>query len=88
MKAWLVNIMWDALAMFAVRVHDWVFDPDRSARIRMKNRKRWWAYYLKAARTKTKRDDLRAKSWQIQFRFEVSPNMAEARGDIDPYRTH
>ena len=82
MKAWIENLLWDALKMFAVRVHDWVFDPNRHARIRMKHRERWWAYKVKAEQTKDARDDMRALAWQIEYKFEVPPEVARARGDV------
>lgn len=88
-KAWIADQLWNALKLFLGRVHDWVFSPERNARIRMKNRKRWWRYHLKAQRTNDKRDDMRAKAWQIQFKFETSPEDAEERGDLrEPYRCH
>jgi hypothetical protein len=83
MKAWLANLMWDALRIFAGRVHDWAFDPQRHARIRMAHRERWWDYYCKAMRTKDKRDDMRAQAWAIEYKFETSPADAKARGDLD-----
>ena len=88
MKQFIVNIMWDALAIVLVRAHDWVFDPQRQARIRMKHRDRWWAYHLKAVKTKSKRDNLRADAWAIQGKFETPPNEVIARGDVKPYPCH
>ena len=83
MKHFIANILWDALAMFLGRVHDWVFDPQRNARIRMRNRERWWAYHQKALATKDPRDDARANAWAIQFKFETSPEEAISRGDLN-----
>lgn len=89
MKAFIANILWDALAMFLGRVHDWVFDPQRNARIRMRNRERWWSYVQRAKATKDKRDDMRAEAWRIQFDFKTPPDEAVARGDLTPvYPAH
>jgi len=88
MKTWLVNLMWDALEIFCRRAHDWAFDPNRSARIRMKHRKRWWAYVLRSQKTMNVGDDMRAQWWKIQFGFTTPPDAAVARGDLEPYRTH
>lgn len=88
MRAYIANVLWNALALFLGRVHDWVFDPERSARIRFKNRKRWWAYHRKAAESGSKRDDMRAKAWQIQFKFETPPEDALNRGDLPEYPAH
>jgi len=82
MKAWIAEMLWDALAMFLGRVHDWVFDPERSASIRMRHRKRWWAYHQKAEHTKNKRDNMRAQAWAIQFAFKTPPQEAIDRGDL------
>ena len=82
MKTFLANLLWDALAMFAGRVHDWIFDPERHAHIRMKHRRRWWAYHQKAKQTKSTRDDMRANAWAVQFRFETPPEEAINRGDL------
>jgi len=82
MKAWIANLLWDALAIFLARVHDWIFDPDRAAAWRMKNRQRWWSYKLKADATKSTRDDLRARWYQITFGFETPPDKAVERGDL------
>lgn len=84
MKAWIANLMWDALLIFSARLHDWVFDPDRHARIRFNHRKRWWAYHQKAQATKDPNDDLRARAWQIEFDFKTPPEEAMVRGDLDP----
>ena len=88
MKQFIVNIMWDALAIVAVRAHDWVFDPDRSARIRMQHRNSWWYYHCKAQLSKAERDDKRARAWAIQFDFKTPPAAAIARGDLNPYPCH
>lgn len=82
MKTLLANWIWDILALVSTRAHNWVFDPKRNARIRMKHRKRWWAYDSKAARTKSKKDDMRAEAWKIQFNFKTSPGAAKHRGDL------
>ena len=79
---WLADILVGALKLFAGWVHDWVFDPDRHARIRFHNRERWWKYQQKALATKDHRDDMRAKAWQIQYAFETPPDEAMARGDL------
>ena len=76
------DILWKALALFLGRVHDWVFDPERAARSRFKNRERWWAYKLKADATKDPRDNMRAEWWRIHFSFETPPITALARGDL------
>ena len=88
MKQFIVNIMWDALAIVLVRAHDWVFAPQRHARIRMKHRDRWWAYHLKATRTKSLKDNMRADAWAIQGKFETPPSDAIARGDLRVYQPH
>lgn len=82
MKAWIANLLWDALAIFLARVHDWIFDPDRAARWRMKNRERWWAYKVKADATDNLRDDRRAEWYRITFDFQTSPDEAVRRGDL------
>lgn len=87
MKTWLANALWSALAIFLTRVHDWVFDPARAAKIRFKNREKWWWYHERASKTKNSRDDMRARWWQIQFDFKTPPVEAIARGDLgNPYR--
>ena len=87
MKTWIANALWSALAIFAGRLHDWIFDPNRAARIRFKNRETWWFYYQKSLKTKDARDDMRAHWWQIQFDFCTSPEAAKDRGDLsNPYR--
>jgi len=86
MKAWLANMLWDALWIFLRRVHDWAFDPERNARIRMKHRQRWWSYHQRALQTKSERDDMRAQAWAIQFDFRTSPDEALIRGDLEPWR--
>lgn len=95
MKQWLANILWDAMLLFCGRVHDWVFDPKRAARVRMKHRQRWWAYEQRARQTESVRDDMRARAWAIQFEFKTPPDEAIARGDLgkgsaagQPYRMH
>ena len=84
MKAWIANLFWDALWIFLQRVHDWAFDPERHARIRMTHRERWWAAHCKALTTNSKRDDARATAWAIQFDFKTPPAVAKTRGDLDP----
>lgn len=84
MKAWIANLLWDALLIVSVRAHDWVFDPERHARIRFQHRKRWWAYYQKALTTKDPKDDKRAEAWRIEFDFKTPPAEALVRGDLDP----
>lgn len=86
MKAWLANMLWDALAILLCRVHDWVFDPERAARLRFENRKRWWAYKERADTTFSKRDDKRAEWYRIVFGFETPPEQAIRRGDLDSFR--
>lgn len=83
-KEWIAKCLWDGLKLFAGQVHDWVFDPQRAAKKRFKDRERWWAYRAKAAQTQDKRDDMRAEWFRIRFNFEVSPEEAIARGDLDP----
>jgi hypothetical protein len=86
MRTWLANIIWDALWIFLRRVHDWIFDPDRNARIRFRNRERWWSYHQRAIATPdNQRDDMRAKAWRIQFDFKTPPDEAIARGDLSKY---
>lgn len=85
-REWIANAMWDALKLFAGRVHDWAFNPQRHAKIRFRNRERWWRYVLKAEKTKDPRDDMRAKAWQIEFGFETPPTAAIDRGDLDKHR--
>ncbi|MFH0981830.1 MAG: hypothetical protein V2A79_09855 [Planctomycetota bacterium] len=85
MKAWLANLLWDALWLCLWRGHDWVFDPERAARIRFANRERWWAYHQKALTSLSKKDDMRADSWRIQFDFKTPPGEAVRRGDLDPH---
>ena len=82
MKAILANMLWDVLELVCKKAHDFTFDPERHARIRMKNRERWWAYRQKAERTKKKRDDMRALAWQSEFKFETPPDEARKRGDV------
>jgi len=82
MKAWIANLLWDAMWIFLWRVHDWVFDPDRAARGRMKDRQRWWAYKRKAESTASKKDDMRARWFEIRFDFKTPPDEALARGDL------
>ena len=84
MRAWIADILWDALSIFGRRLHDWVFDPDRHARIRFRHRERWWAYERKATKTMDPRDDMRARAWQIQFGFKTNPTDARLRGDLEP----
>lgn len=79
---WLADILYGTLKMFGGRLHDWLFDPDRHARIRFAHRQRWWKYDQKAKATKDKRDDMRAKAWQIEYAFETPPDEAIARGDL------
>ncbi|MCP4537756.1 MAG: hypothetical protein GY832_11480 [Chloroflexi bacterium] len=86
MKAWLVDLLWDALLIVCRRAHDWAFDPDRHARIRMKHRERWWDYHCRAAESDSPIDDARARAWAIQFKFQTPPNDAKARGDV--YNAH
>lgn len=88
MRQFLANLIWDALWIFLRRVHDWAFDPERHARIRMKNRERWWAYHCRALETKSERDDMRANAWALQFKFETSPEAAIQRGDLPNYPAH
>lgn len=88
MRQFLANLIWDALWIFLRRVHDWAFDPERNARIRMKHRERWWAYHCRALETKSERDDMRANAWALQFKFETSPEDAKARGDLPNYPAH
>ena len=83
MKAWIAQLLWDAMAIFLARVHDWIFSPERSARIRFANREKWWRYRQRAAETKSPRDDMRANSWAITFDFKTPPTVALARGDLD-----
>jgi hypothetical protein len=69
MKAWLANLMWDALRIFAGRVHDWAFDPQRHARIRMAHRERWWDYYCKAMdERQTRRHESPGVGHRVQIR--------------------
>jgi hypothetical protein len=84
MSKWIANMLWDALAILSTRAHDWAFDATRHARIRMKHRNRWWDYHCRAEVTKSKRDDMRARAWQIEFDFKTSPDDAVRRGDLDP----
>ncbi len=84
MTAWIADLLWSALRIFGVRLHNWVFDPQRAAKRRMRLRERWWAYELKAAATADPLDDIRAEWWRITFNFEVSPEAARRRGDLDP----
>lgn len=84
MKAWLANVFWDAMWLFLWRVHDWFFDPERAAKARFRDRERWWAYKLKADRTDSKKDDLRAEWFRIRFDFKTPPGDALVRGDLDP----
>lgn len=84
MKAWMADLMWGALLIVSRKLHSWVFDPERHARIRFEHRKRWWAYQQKALSTKAPWDDDRARAWQIQFDFKTPPAEAIARGDLDP----
>jgi hypothetical protein len=83
MKAWIVNLMLDVLRILCRRAHDWLFDPERHARIRFRNRERWWAYKCKADATKDPKDDMRARAWQIEFDFKTSPDDAVKRGDLN-----
>lgn len=84
MKTWIANLLWDALWIFLRRVHDWAFEPERHARIRMTHRERWWAAHCRAQETDSKRDDARARAWAIQFEFKTPPAVAKVRGDLDP----
>lgn len=84
MKEWIANLLYDALKMFCGRVHDWLFSAERHARIRFRNRERWWRYQQKADATKDKRDDMRAMAWQIEFDFKTPPTEAKLRGDLGP----
>jgi len=65
-------------------LHDWVFSPERAAKIRMANRERWWRYVRRARSTPFSRDDMRAEFWRISCGFETPPDEARARGDLDP----
>ncbi len=80
----LANLFWDALKFCAGNVHDWSFDPRRAAGARMRDRQRWWTYKLKAEQTQDKRDDMRAEWFRIRFNFNVDPETALKRGDLDP----
>jgi hypothetical protein len=84
-KQWLANLLWDALKIFLGRGHDWVFDPQRAALARFRDRERWWAYRQKALATQDPRDDLRAQWFQARFGFETPPSAAINRGDLDPH---
>lgn len=79
---WLADVFWDALKIFAGRIHDWFFSEDRAARLRMKKREWWWARSEKAKATENPRDDMRARFWQILDDFETPPADAVARGDL------
>lgn len=82
MKAWIANLLWDAMWIFLRRVHDWFFNPERHARIRFQHRQRWWAYKLKTDQTQSERDNMRAEAWAIEFDFKTPPDEAVARGDL------
>jgi hypothetical protein len=83
MKVWIANLLWDALAIFLGRVHDYLFSPARAAAIRFVARQRWWAYTQQAASPTGKaRHDMRAEYFRILFSFETPPADAVARGDI------
>lgn len=82
MKAWLANVMWGAVGLLSQRLHDWIFDPQRAARQRMKHRERWWQYLCEASGDKNKL--VRARWWQIHFKFETPPDTARKRGDLKP----
>lgn len=84
MKAWIANLLWDALWIVAWRLHDFAFDPDRAAKARFRDRQRWWAYYCKAEQTESKKDDMRAEWFRIRFQFETPPDEALKRGDLEP----
>ena len=88
MKAWIANLLWDALWIFLRRVHDWFFDPERHARIRFQHRQRWWTYHQRAIETQSARDDMRARAWEIEFDFETPPDEALERGDLPNYPAH
>lgn len=82
--AWLADCLWDALKLFAGRLHDFIFDPKRAAEARFRDRERWWRYTQKALATDNTRDDMRAEWWRIRFAFETSPDAAKLRGDLGP----
>jgi hypothetical protein len=84
MKAWIANLLWDALGIFLGRLHDWIFDLNRAVRGRFRNREIWWRYYCKAKTTGSKRDDMRAEWYRIHFAFKTSPEEAVKRGDLEP----
>jgi len=89
MKIWIADLLWNALQIFAGRVHNWIFSPKRNAKIRMKNRERWWEYHCRAVGTpENSRDDMRANAWAIHFGFKVSPMEAVHRGDLKQLRAH
>ena len=85
MKAYIANLLWDALWIFLHRVHDWFFDPKRAAEQRFRDRERWWAYKCKAEATASKKDDMRAEWFRLRFDFNTEPTRAQARGDLNPH---
>lgn len=82
MKAWLANLIWDALWIVLHRLHDWVFDPARAAQARMRDRDIWWAYKLKADASGDERAIRRAKWFEVRFKFQTDPAAAFRRGDL------
>lgn len=88
-KEWIAAQIIAGIRLVSKRAYMWIMDPKRQARIRMKHRQRWWKYHCKAAKTRNKYDDMLAAAWAIQYKFETSPETAEARGDlVDPYPAH
>lgn len=85
MKAWLANLIWDALLLVSVRLHDWFFSEERAAKQRFRHRELWWRYACRAAETNSTHDDMRARWWAVQFDFKTPPTEAVARGDLDPH---
>lgn len=85
MKAYLANLFWDAMWLFLWRAHDGFFDPRRAAERRFRCRERWWSYKRKADQTASKKDDMRAKWFEILFAFETPPTDALIRGDLDDH---
>ena len=79
MKAWIANLMWDALWICLRRIHDWAFDPDRADLIRAEGRERWWSYHCKAVQTASERDDMRAEFWRRLFNFHDAPEIKAAK---------
>ncbi len=69
------DVLFDALMHAGARLHDWFFTEERAVRWREKLRDRWWRYKTRAEGTQSKRDDRRAKCWQLLMDYNTPPKL-------------